>query len=313
MAKQKPSTKKPLLWRLALTATLLAAAVYVLIANWRTVRSGLQAARHAEVGWLGLSVLCMMATCAIAAAIYGLLALHRLRWRQTLLIEVAATFVNRLLPSGVGGLGLHGLYLYRRGHTAAEATVVVSVNNLLGITAHLALLVVVVAVRPGVLTRLHAGGVHVASWQPVAIIAAVVAGMCLVAPVRRRLLTFVSRLLAGLRRIRPIRLLAAAVLAMLLTATYTAILVAAERSVGITLGLLPTFVVFSIGMLVANVTPTPGGLVGAEAGLFAGLTGYGVAATEATAAVLIFRLASYWLPLIPGVFALLFARRRKLV
>jgi len=42
---------------------------------------------------------------------------------------------KRLLPSGIGSLGLNGVYLYKRKHTVAEATVVVSTNNLLGIVS----------------------------------------------------------------------------------------------------------------------------------------------------------------------------------
>jgi uncharacterized protein (TIRG00374 family) len=66
-------------------------------------------------------------------------------------------------------------------------------------------------------------------------------------------------------------------------------------------------------MLASTATPTPGGLVGAEAGLFAGFVAYGVSAPMAGAAVLLYRFVTYWLPLLPGVLALFLARRRRLV
>jgi uncharacterized protein (TIRG00374 family) len=100
---------------------------------------------------------------------------------------------------------------------------------------------------------------------------------------------------------------------MLLTITYTAVLLMTARSVGINLSQLQIFVIFSLGMLFSTATPTPGGLVGAEAGLFAGFVAYGVSAPNATAAVILFRLVSYWLPLLPGAGALFVARQRKLV
>jgi len=66
-------------------------------------------------------------------------------------------------------------------------------------------------------------------------------------------------------------------------------------------------------MLASTATPTPGGLVGAEAGLFAGFVAYGVASPTAGAAVLLYRLVTYCCRLFPGAVALLLARNSKLV
>jgi len=253
----------------------------------------------------------MAGTFCLAAGVYGLLALKPLRYRQTIVVEVAAAFANRLLPAGLGGLGLHGVYLYRKKHTPAQATAVVSVNNLLGITAHLVLLAFVVLARPGVL-QMFVRHYAINGWYVLVALLIVLLGLSL--PwVRRKLSAFGRNLAASLRLLRPRRVLAAAVLAMLLTAAYTCILFASAHGVGLQLGVLQTFIVFSAGLLVGTATPTPGGLVGTEAGLFAGFVGYGVSPADATAATLLFRLVTYWLPLLPGVFALLLARARKLV
>jgi uncharacterized protein (TIRG00374 family) len=76
------------------------------------------------------------------------------------------------------------------------------------------------------------------------------------------------------------------------------------------LGLEHIFLVFTIGMIVGTATPTPGGLVGAEAGLTGGLITYGVQADTALAAALLYRFLTYWLPLLPGF--IIFVRIRKL-
>jgi undecaprenyl-diphosphatase len=255
----------------------------------------------------------MAATFLIAAGIYSALALHRLRYRQTVLVEIATACVNRLLPSGLGGLGLHGVYLYKRGHSTAEATVVVSVNNLLGMAAHLVLLLLVLLLRPSVF-RGFASHWHVTLhwWYGLAVPGA--AAVVWVLPgVRRRLQGFGRNLLASVRKIRLLHAARALCLAVLLTASYTLILWSTAQSLGLRMGLLQVFIVFSIGMLTSTATPTPGGLVGAEAGLFAGFAGYGVPAATAGAAVLLYRLVTYWLPLVPGALALLVARQRRLV
>ena len=69
------------------------------------------------------------------------------------------------------------------------------------------------------------------------------------------------------------------------------------------------FMAFSIGTLAGAVTPTPGGLVGAEAGLTAGLAAYGVAPETALAVALLHRFLTYWLPLLPA-FAVFIGMRR---
>jgi uncharacterized membrane protein YbhN (UPF0104 family) len=314
MSKQKPALhKRSLALRVALSVLLLAAGTWVLVHNWQTVHRSLQLARGASIGWLVVSVVLMAGTFLAAAAIYGALALHRLRYRQTVVIEVATAFVNRLVPSGLGGLGLHGVYLYRRGHTPAEATVVVSVNNLLGIAVHFGLLAAVTLAYPSVWRQLLAGrSVHLPWWLP-GILLAIIMAVLLVPQVRRQLSSFMRNLLRSLHRLHPLQVVRAVLWAITLTITYTCILFATVRALGLHLGLVQTFVVFSIGMLASTATPTPGGLVGAEAGLFAGLIAYTVPSPMAAAVVLLYRLVTYWLPLLPGGVALALARRRKLV
>jgi undecaprenyl-diphosphatase len=254
----------------------------------------------------------MAFTFCIAAGIYCVLALHRLRYWQTVLVEVATAFVNRLLPSGIGGLGIHGVYLFKQKHTGAEATVVVSVNNLLGMGAHLLLLAGAVTYNLAVLHRFTAGSFRL-DWR-IGVAVGLLAGVVFaVSPLRGRTASFVRHMLVSVRKISMHKIVTALLLAMLLTVVYTLVLVCTARSLGLQLSVLQVFVVFSIGMLTSTVTPTPGGLVGAEAGLFAGFVAYGVASPTAGAAVLLYRLVTYWLPLLPGAFALLLARRRRLV
>lgn len=312
MPSKKPVSKGFTPLRALTTLLLLLAAGVVLARNWATARASIHTASHASIAWLVISLLLMAATFAVAAAIYGVLALHRLKYRQTLLVEVSTAFVNRLLPSGIGGLGLHGLYLYKRKHTTADAVVVVSVNNLLGMVGHILLLVALVLYSPATLTHFRHGGVQLHWWMLALVVALVVATVA-IPWVRRKLVRFVHNLLASVRKLRLRKLLGALVLAMLLTVTYTAILLSVCRAISVQLSVLQVFVVFSIGMLTSTATPTPGGLVGAEAGLFAGFVAYGVASPVAGAAVLLYRLVTYWLPLVPGVVALAVARRNKLV
>ena len=65
--------------------------------------------------------------------------------------------------------------------------------------------------------------------------------------------------------------------------------------------------------VIAAASPTPGGLGAIEAALVAGLTGIGVPPGPAVSAVLTYRLATYWLPVIPGWAAWRLLQRRDYV
>lgn len=67
--------------------------------------------------------------------------------------------------------------------------------------------------------------------------------------------------------------------------------------------------VYLVGSAVASVAPTPGGLGAVEATLVAGLTSAGMPSTTAIGAVLLYRLASFWIPILPGWAALVVLQR----
>ena len=313
MAQATLRTKRALAWRVVFTVMLLAAAAYLLVRHWSAVEVSLRIAGGGNLAGLVLALGLMTSTVCAAAAAYGTLALHRLRYWQTLLVELAGAFANRLLPAGLGGLGLNGVYLYRQKHTVAEATAVVSVNNMLGIAAHVLLLAGVLVWRPEAARAFVAGRYWAAAWVWVTAVVGVIGAACLVPAVRKQLAAFMRHLLRSVRVIGSVRMARALVLSALITMGYTFVLFAAARSVGVGLGVAQLFIVFSISMLVGTATPTPGGLVGIEAALFAGLAGYKVSDADAGAVVLLFRLVTYWLPLLPGAVALWLARVRKLI
>ena len=67
------------------------------------------------------------------------------------------------------------------------------------------------------------------------------------------------------------------------------------------------------GSAIATVAPTPGGLGALEAAVIAGLVGAGMPSTAAVPAVFLFRLATFWLPILPGWFAFNHLRREDFV
>ena len=146
---------------------------------------------------------------------------------------------------------------------------------------------------------------------------AVVAGVLLAVPqTRAKLIGLVwphlrrawPRLLEALSR--PLRLAASSGANLLLTAAYLLAFIAALRAVGAHPAILPAAVVYLAGNAVGSAAPTPGGLGGVEAVLVAGLTAMGIPAAEAISGVLVFRIATFWLPIPAGYLSYLWLRHR---
>jgi undecaprenyl-diphosphatase len=86
----------------------------------------------------------------------------------------------------------------------------------------------------------------------------------------------------------------------LITLAYIAGLAASVQAFGGGPGLIVLGAVYLAAAALAAAAPTPGGLGAIEAALVAGLTGVGMQAGPAVSAVLLYRLATYWLPVLPG-------------
>ena len=108
----------------------------------------------------------------------------------------------------------------------------------------------------------------------------------------------------------PLRLAVSADANVLLSAAYLVAFIAALRSAGAHPAILAAAVVYLASNAVGSAAPTPGGLGGVEAVLAAGLTAIGIPANQAIPAVLIFRMATFWLPIPAGWISYLVLRRR---
>jgi undecaprenyl-diphosphatase len=69
--------------------------------------------------------------------------------------------------------------------------------------------------------------------------------------------------------------------------------------------------VFLVGSAVAQAAPTPGGLGAMEAALIGGLVAAGLDNTVAVPAVFLYRLFTFWVPILPGWLSFQWLQRRE--
>ena len=243
----------------------------------------------------------------------------RLRAVPTLLAQVAASFASNLAPAGVGGMALNVRYLQKSGVDAPVAASSVGLNSVAGVTVHLVLMLVFFAWAG----KSGLGSISLPSWSFVAIGVGVVAACVATAiaiPFTRNLL--VTKLVPVLRS--ALNGLAAVIrspgkIALLfggsavVTMSYVLAVYFSTVAFGGGLDLAQVGAAYLVGAAVASAAPTPGGLGALEAAVIAGLVSAGMASTAAVPAVFLFRIATYWLPILPGWFAFNHLRRAAFV
>jgi uncharacterized membrane protein YbhN (UPF0104 family) len=288
-------------------------ALYVLLPQLQAFHSSQRLLLHPDTGWAATAIGLTAATYLAAAATYCLLAFKPLAYGATVLVQLAAMFINRLLPGGLGAVGVNYAYLHRRKHTPLQAGSVVAVNNLLGLAGHVLLIGLALAIST---SHMPLPAHSKALTSILALLgAALVLVLGLLMIFRRgrlhRAILEVKQNIISYRR-RPGRLLAALISSMLLTVGNVLALAACALALGVHLPFVALLIVFTFGIGSATTIPTPGGLGGFEAGLTAGLVAYHVNSPQALAIALLYRLVSYWLPLLAGALAFLLCQKRRL-
>ena len=132
---------------------------------------------------------------------------------------------------------------------------------------------------------------------------------------RTHVLGFLRRSWSSLRRLAhsPIRLTALVGGSVAVTLAYIAALASSMAAFGADTNFAEVGAVYLGASLIAAAAPTPGGLGAMEAALVAGFTGVGVDSGVAVAAVLSYRLVTYWLPILPGWFSFHVLEQRGLI
>jgi undecaprenyl-diphosphatase len=289
-------------------------AVYFLLPQVGHLHQTFAAVSRANWWWLALAFVPMAAT-YVAAAIGQAGAVNRpIPLGPLTLAQVACSFTNRVTPAGTGGLGLNERFLEKEGVDRAHAIAAVSLNVLAGAVVHFLCTMLAIAV----LGSAGIGGVRVPPgwWFLVGALAALlVTGAVLLTPLRRRISGPLVKASHELLRVvrRPAQALRLFGGSAGVTIGNALALAAALACFGAHVPLDRVVVVYLGGSAVASVSPTPGALGAVEAALLAGLTGIGVAPGPALAGVLAFRVVTFWLPTVPGVWAFHELQRRRLV
>jgi glycosyltransferase 2 family protein len=301
-------------WKTVATTVALAVAAYLLVGQIAGVNV-LGTLGQANPGWLGVAVLGSAVTYLGAALGIAAFIPQRLSIWRGYFVQLSTAFVGVAMPPAVGHVAVNARYLHREKVDEGTIAAAVTVSQLVNIVTTVLLLIVLAVLTGSGLSKFKiapGGDVLIG----LAVIVAVVVAVLAVPQTRKKVTSAVwphlreigPRLLDSVSH--PLRLAVAVGANLLLSAGYAVAFIAALRSVGAHPAILAAVVVFLAGNAVGSATPTPGGIGGVEAVLAAGLTAIGVPAHQAIPAVLLFRMATFWLPIPVGWVAFEVLRRR---
>ena len=305
--------------RTLVTIAALTAAFYVLLPQLAHVGDSVDALGSANFGWLAVCVVMSIGTYVGAAvALSGGVPEH-LPFGPNLAAQLASSFVNRVTPANVGGMALNLRFLQKAGVAPPEALTGIGLNVAAGGLAHLVLFVMFVAWAG----HSDSNSFQIPSSSKLLVaIAVVLALVGLVAATRRgrrflrtRVVTFLKQSVHSLVVLAhsPAKILALVGGSFAVSIAYICALAAAVAAFDGGVSFAQVGAVYLGASVIAAAAPTPGGLGAMEAALVAGLTGVGMEPSIAVAAVLSYRLLTYWLPVLPGWLSFHYLERRDFI
>ncbi|QYX77653.1 lysylphosphatidylglycerol synthase domain-containing protein [Streptomyces akebiae] len=262
---------------------------------------------NAEWGWVAAAV--FFSALSYVAAAMSLLGFvpERVPFLRTIGAQVAGSFVKIVAPAAVGGVALNTRFLQRAGVRPGLAVASVGASQLFGLGCHILMLLAF-----GYLTgtektpSLSPSRTVIAGLLTVAVLVLVVTSIpflrkFVVTRVRSLFAGVVPRMLDVLQR--PQKLITGIGGMLLLTGCFVMCLDASIRAFGnedVSISIASVAVVFLAGNALGSAAPTPGGVGAVEATLTVGLIAVGLPKEVAAPAVLLFRLLTLWLPVLPG-------------
>jgi uncharacterized membrane protein YbhN (UPF0104 family) len=279
--------------------------IALLVWRWSTVDAGTDAMARADRLWL-LGALASVGLTWVAGSCCQMGATtESLPMGRVLATQVAGSFVNHVLPAGVGVAALNLRMLRRCGLSRSGAAGAVGLNAAAGFIVHAIALV-------ALLFAFGARGTRLDRTVVLAIAGGVLVGAVVLGLIALRMAPQVGRSLA-MALAHPGRAVmlwvGSAAVPALHIVTLTAVLQALDRPAPI-----GTLAVAYLGAsAVASIIPSPGGFGGLDVALLAALTATGITTSAAAAAVIGYRLLTVWLPLLPGAATLVLLLRRRII
>jgi uncharacterized protein (TIRG00374 family) len=290
------------------------------ISQWEVLSEALRTVSKIEAWWFIVLLGLFWILLPLTAINYKLISPKpkKIDIATTSLAHLAGAGPGRIIPGGIGNLSIGAMHLKKSGLTIEQGVSVVATNNIIGLITTLGLVVTALIVRPETVRIISSS---LTSQQLIVLALACIALLVLfqwllhARRTRREIIKtshswkkIITRLTSS-----PVRISAVFVVSLLILLAHTTILHFSGIALDVDMHFIDALIALSFGVAIGIIIPTPGGVGGVEAGIVATFIAIGYDFATATSIAVLFRIVTYWQPLLPGTLSYLYLREKNLL
>lgn len=284
--------------------------LYLFLPDPATIKQSFEEIKDAKLDWVIVATVLFFLTIPLNAAQLRVVSDVKVKFWLTYKVQMAYLFIGKLLPSSISAFVINSFYLHRIGHTPAQTASVVAIKAVSSSIAFLILgLIAIVLSLSNIETlnissKIDLSGINFERLFLIVVISGISLFWVLLKIQKTR--DFLNKTVKSFwaqfasYRTRPWDVIFAITYSLILTTMQILTLLACAYALDLDVSYTQVFIIFTLGNTASMLVPTPGGVGAAEAGLYAGFTLMGFPASQSLAVVTLYRVITFWIPIIPG-------------
>jgi len=285
--------------------------LYLFLPDAETIQESFELIKGASLEWVLVAIFLFFGTIPLNAMQLRVVSDIKVKFWLTYKVQMAYLFIGKLLPSSISAFVVNSFYLHAIGHTPSQTASVIAIKAVSSSIAFMILGLIAI-----ILSINNLGGLNLISevdsnvninFEALLLIL-VIGGISLfwvllkIEKTRDFLRKTVGNFWGQFKeyRNRPRDVFFAVIYSFILTTMQILTLYACSLALGMEVSFTQIFIIFTLGNTAAMLVPTPGGVGAAEAGLYAGFTLMGFPSSASLAVVTLYRVITFWMPIIPG-------------
>lgn len=288
------------------------------IVQWPILRDAFSKISASEPVFLLLALALYWLLLPLTAMSFQILSIKKINIFTTTLAQLAGSGPGRIIPGGLGRISLSVLHLRKLGIETSKSIIITVTSNIIGVV------VTVLTVAGFILF----GSGTLSESKNYSIVPSILTLLFLTLAVfalfqwamhahrtRKSILKFNRQWREQIRFLArsPQRIVKLCFIALLILSGNAAILLFCAYALNVNISISDALFALSAGVFIGGILPTPGGVGGVEAGITGILIVLGYSPSDSAGIAVLYRAITYIQPLVPGIFAYLYLRQRKLL
>lgn len=291
-------------------------ALYLLVPQFSQV-DFLGVISQASWSWMLVALGAKILSYLVSAANLLAFVKQKISYVRTTIAQLSASFATLVTPPTLGTVAINVRFLQQAGVKASQAGATVGVVQVVTFLVHIALLLIMAVIAGSQSDLSFRPNENLLIFLVLTILFLVI--LLSVNDVRNwlfsRVKPFLEQVAPAFNVViqEPIRLMLGAVSALTLNLIYIVAFYASIKAFGGEISFATAAFVYLAGATIGQLAPVPGGIGAVEATLIAALTATGLPSGIALSGVLLYRVVTFWLPVLPGWFAFAYLQKQKAI